>query len=570
MPKNKKKLPETEFALFSAALSLLDHLNNQESDRLSAQEKLVQLCCAGKMEGNEKDEAQNKVNQFIEKFCRKSFKRYGEEGFDLRVISQSLNGEMEQRNYLLHSHKFTYTNQRQLINIVTKVINHFQLEELATLFRKKYFSEVDCITVVQYLDPEYKKNEPHTPETRYPSLLTIMRHIKNDPTVLQPSQELFKTKLGFRLVPKNKMNPRLPLELSEINEETPAELKYHIGEKERLVTGGQIIATEAVLHKNGNKHASLVPGPLYLSSFPVVSTISKDAYKTETVDDLISKGVCSVLTIEANNVPQRIYNEEKKALPSDWIHRGVTVGLIQCPDLHAMRTFHTLLAAQYLFSEVLGCLPVSSDSEYRELIKTLMGKKFDTSDVELSINEKSKIKVVYDKVASIFSHNKENDEAKYCRSFISQCQPNNQTDDSTISSSEKNKGRVLVHCKAGMSRSATALLSMYVFFIDIILRWHAKDFIQSEQDETFLGAIIKAIYHPSKDPIEDVNNIVRIFSKHYRHISPLDEQILVLTQLIEYKRHMLMTSDLHYDGTILKEENQETSIFVSSLNGATV
>ncbi|CEG59081.1 hypothetical protein [Legionella fallonii] len=310
----KKKLPETEFALFNAALSLLVHLDAQDSEHVPAQKKLVQLCCAGAMQGNEKDEAENKVNQFIEKFRRKSSRHYGEEGFDLRVISESLRDEEEQTNYLLHSHKFTYTNQRQLINIVTKIINHFHLEELAKLFGEKYFPEVDCITVVQHLDPEYKKDGPHTAETRYPSLLTVMRNVKNDCDITQPSQELFKTRLGFRLVPKNKMNPRLPLFLSEISEGTPAELKYHIGEEERLITGGQIIATEEVLKRNGNKHASPVPGPLYLSSFPVVSS----AYKTETIDDLLSKGVCSVLTIEANNVPQRIYDEEKKALPSAW------------------------------------------------------------------------------------------------------------------------------------------------------------------------------------------------------------------------------------------------------------
>ena len=99
--------------------------------------------------------------------------------------------------------------------------------------------------------------------------------------------------------------------------------------------------------------------------------------------------------------------------------------------------------------------------------------------------------------------------------------------------------------------------------------WHAKDFIQSEQDEIFFGAIVKAIYHPSQDSIEDVNNVVRIF-KNYRHISLLDEQILVLTQLIEYKSHMLMTSDLHYAGLILEEENEETRILLPSLNGVTV
>ena len=47
-----------------------------------------------------------------------------------------------------------------------------------------------------------------------------------------------------------------------------------------------------------------------------------------------------------------------------------------------------------------------------------------------------------------------------------------------------------------MSRSATVLLSMYIFFIDVILRWHAEDFIKDNADETFFGAIIKAIYHP--------------------------------------------------------------------------
>lgn len=554
-----KKISETEFAIFSAALLLLEHLDNQDSEHFhSAQKKLVQLCCPGKLEGNEQ-EANNKVNQLIEKFRRKSSKRYGEEGFDLRVISESLRDETAQRSYLLHSRKFTYLNQRQLINIVTKVINHFQLEELAALFREKYFSEVDCIAVTQFLDPEYKKSEPHFPATRYPSLLTTMHNTKKEQDTPQPSEKLFHTKKGFRLVPKNKMNPRLPLLLSEISEETPAELKYHIGEEERLITEGEIIGTELTLRKNKSKHASLVPGPLYLSSFPVVSSINKNADKTETVDDLVSKGVCSVLTIEANNVPQRIYNEEKKALPSDWIQRGVSVALIQCPDLHAMRIFHTLLAAQYLFSEVLGCLPGRKNSECKNLINKLMGKKFEKTDVTLAINEKSKLKVVYDNVISFFASSKEHDEAKYCRSFISQCQSDKQTD-SSGSASEQNQGRVLVHCKAGMSRSATALLSMYIIFIDVILRWYAKDFIQSAQDETFFGAIIKAIYHPSKNPIEDVNNIAHIFSKNYRHITPLNEQILVLAQLIEYKRQMLKTSDFHYDGVLLKDEAQETRI----------
>lgn len=155
MPKNKKKLPGSEFTLFSTALSLLVSLSNDGSEYLPVQERLAQL--VGTMEGNRSDEAEKKVSQFIEKFRRNSLKRYGEEAFDLRVISQSLKGEAEQKNYLLHRHKFTYTNPRQLINIVTKVINHFQLAELAKLFRKKYFSEVDLIEVTRYLDPRVSK-----------------------------------------------------------------------------------------------------------------------------------------------------------------------------------------------------------------------------------------------------------------------------------------------------------------------------------------------------------------------------------------------------------------------------
>ncbi|CEG59082.1 protein of unknown function [Legionella fallonii LLAP-10] len=242
-----------------------------------------------------------------------------------------------------------------------------------------------------------------------------------------------------------------------------------------------------------------------------------------------------------------------------FLQHGVTVGLIQCPDMHAMRAFHTLFAAQYLLCEALGRLPRINDPEYGELIHTLMEKRFENSDSELLINEKSKLKVVYDKVTSLFSHKKESDEALYCRSFLQQCQSDKQTGHDSSPSTEKNDGKVLVHCKAGMSRSATTLLSMYIFFIDIILRWHAKDFIHSEEDEAFFGAIIKALYHPSKDPINDVTNIVHIFSKNYRHITPLDEQILVLAQLIQYKRQLLITSELHYDGTLLAEENQETT-----------
>jgi hypothetical protein len=135
--------------------------------------------------------------------------------------------------------------------------------------------------------------------------------------------------------------------------------------------------------------------------------------------------------------------------------------------------------------------------------------------------------------------------------YLSQFQKNNQ-----VVPLVPNQERVLVHCKAGMSRSATALLSMYIFFIDVILKWHTNEFIEEEKDKTFFGAILKAIFHPSDNPSHDVRNIIKIFCDNYRYITPIREQVKTLTKLIEYKRNTLLNEIKILETTLPKNDRQ--------------
>ena len=67
------------------------------------------------------------------------------------------------------------------------------------------------------------------------------------------------------------------------------------------------------------------------------------------------------------------------------------------------------------------------------------------------------------------------------------------------------------------------------------------------QMKHFLGQLLKRYITLTKNPFADVSHIARIFSKNYRPISPLDEQIVVLAQLIQYKRSMLAIEELNYN-----------------------
>lgn len=553
----KENIPEGEFNILHAALSLLTHLNDGSVLFGQAYQTLVHACYT-EMSPDE-NRTQDSVDQFITKFKRKSSKRYGNEGFDLSVIPESLPTLDEQINYVFRRPQFDYKNARQLINIVTKIINHFNLEGISWIFNKHYFSEVDRIKVVKYLNPEYKVNGPNPPETRYPSLLTVMREHTQLVTV-QPNQNLFKIKSKYRLVPKNKMEQRLPLNPFEMNEKTPAEVKFQIGPKERAGMARLVMGTELALSVKKMKCASKVPGPLRLSSFPLVSSTNEHAADTKVfIQDLIRDGVSSVLTIEEKAVPQRVFNNEIKVLPSDWIHHGVTVGLIQFPDVHTMRPFHTLLAAQYIMSEVLACLPRIRAPEYKALRTKLLEIPIDES--KLAHIQQSKFKILCNKVTSFFNHNTiERDAARYYQDFVSHYSP----PQSGIP--ECNIKNVLVHCKAGISRSATALLSMYIFFIDLILPWHIRDFIKDERDTIFFGAIIKAVYNKSKDPdlVADVNHIIGIFAKNYRPILPIDGQIIVLAQLIQYKRTLVSQAEYCYsDKKLGNMDNHDQSLYSS-------
>lgn len=548
-----KKIPKSEFAIFNAALSVLEYLHDKEHEEYERKlAKLIELCRQRKGERGKKKVAQNDVDNFISKFERKSSKAYGVEGFDPSLIVKYLKDERAQKKYLRGDIKINDGYANQFINMITKIINHFSLLKLAKLFNDHYSSQVYLIDVVKYLDPEHKKNKYNPPETRYPSLLTIMNRKKNESDIPRPSHKIVTTQSEWKLFPKEKMNPRLPLVPQEMGKRTrtPSEIKYKMDEKERYLIAAEIIGTEEVLkeHKK-NKRASRTPGPLYLGSFPVVGATNREAEETQTVAELYrDRHIRSVLTIDEKNVAEWVYDYKTKALPSDWLKYDVSVGLIQCRDLHAMRTFHTLLAAQYLFSETLLFLPFIKNSDYANLVKSLMKKRFQEEDEYPQLKTKNKIFSLFDKTVSAFSPNKENYDEINCLNKFMALTPNI-AEESELSESSaiqsKNKGRVLVHCKAGMSRSATALLTMYFYFIEVILHWHHDHFIHNEKDQVFFGAIIKAIFHPSKNPLDDVHHIINIFSKNYRLITPLSEQKEDLAKIIQYKKNML--NEMHPD-----------------------
>lgn len=549
---NEDNLPEFEFSIFSAALSLLTKLgSNKHEDYQDALTKLINLYPADKDQISDRNDVIKKnIDVFINKIKRKISRGYGEEGFDLRVISTCLNDALEQKKYLLRDVTFQYHKAQQLINIVTRVINHFHLTELANIFKKHYFDQVDFIPVVKYLDPEHKADQINLPVTRYASLLTIMNSmgVNSEQNTLRPNRNMFVTASGFRLIPKNKLNPRLPLSLKETDERTPQGVKYHIGEKEYLIDMSEIVGTETLLKIKKNTHANKTPGPLCLGPFPVVSSYNPSA---QTLADLIiDLRVVSVLTIEEKFIAENTHDGEKKALPSDWLQQGVTVGLIQCPDLHAMRIFHTLLAAQYLFSEALTLLPPIKDQKYINLINELMSKHFLESDKDVNIKAKTTLPNLFQPITDRICKN-DNEEAVYLEEVTTRLKWNNHHEKQA--SVQNNHGRVLVHCKAGMSRSATALLSMYIVFIDVILQWHANDFIQDEKDQVF-GAIVKAIFHPSQKPKQDVKNIVHIFSENYRPITPIKDQIVAMAQLIQFKRKMLREEAAILDNMVFSQE----------------
>jgi hypothetical protein len=298
-----------------------------------------------------------------------------------------------------------------------------------------------------------------------------------------------------------------------------------------------------------NKHASKTPGPILLSSFPIVSSLNP---LTQTIADLIYNfHIASVITIEEKFIAEQIWENEIKALPSDWLLHGVAVGLVQCPDLHALRLFHDFLVAQYSFSEVLTLLPPVNDSNYLDTINDLMKKHFQESDKNTKIKEKSTLLNLFHKATDEFS-SKPDDEnyIHFLQEMVTKLKWKTQSESpQTINNQE----HVLIHCKAGMSRSATALLSMYIIFIDVILRWHPHDFIQNEKDEAFFGAILKAIVSPGHDPLNDVHNIIRFFSDNYRPIKLIPDQVMTLAQLIQYKHNMLKEAHV-LDNIVLSEE----------------
>lgn len=560
----KKEFPEFEFTIFNAALSVLENLHDKESKEYERKlDTLIKLCRQREGERGEKKVVQNEVDNFIGKFERKSSKGYSVEGFDLRLIAKYLKDERAQKKYLCGDVKINDGHAIQLINMITKVINHFALLKLAQLFNYHYSSQVYLIDVVKYLDPEHKKNQYNPPETRYPSLLTIMNRKKNESNIPRPSHEMFETQSEWKLFPKEKMNPRLPLTPREMGKgtRTPSEIKYEMDEKERYLIAAEIIGTEEVLKEHKNKHASRTPGPLYLGSFPVVGSTNREAEKTQTVADLyLKRHVRSVLTIDEKNVAERIYDHEIKTLPSDWLKYDVSVGLIQCRDLHAMRIFHTLLAAQYLFSETLFFLPFIRNSEYANLVESLMEKRFQEEDEYSQQKTENKIFTFFNKAVGAFSNkkeNKENNEIDFLNKFMALRSDTVESESESSAIQSNKKGRVLVHCKAGMSRSATALLTMYFYFIEVILHWHYTHFIQNEKDQVFFGTIIKAIFHPSKNPLDDVNHIIHIFSENYRLITPLSEQKEDLAKIIQYKNKMLMEMHPHYDSAMSLESSQE-------------
>lgn len=528
---------EQEFSIFSSALSLLSELDSTNQN--AAQEKLAALYCDAT--NLDKEQATKHIIQFINKFKRKLSRSFASEAFDLRTISTSLKNETQQRLYLQRDPKFQYCSSRQLLNITTKVINHFDLNNLANLFKSNYFDQVDLVSVNKYLDPEHKPSKTDDPVTRYASLLTTMSNklVTSEHVISCPNPDLFATESGFRLVPKNKMNPRLPL-LKKMGERTPEGIKYDIGREEYLIDVGEIVGTEELLKLKHNKHASKTPGPIFLSSFPIVNSPNPE---TQTVADLINDfNISSVVTIEEKFIAEQVFENEVKALPSDWVQNGVNVGLVQCPDLHALRLSHNFLVAQYLFSEVLKLLPpVKEDhANYMGAINNLMKRSFRDTDKDPNIKSNAFPNLFHD-VADTFSGIKDN---KYYINFLMKSQEKIWKKSEEQPSVQNHQEHALIHCKAGMSRSATALISMYIISIDIILNWHAKDFIQNKNDQTFFGAIIKAIFNPDSNPLHDIHVITQIFSDNYRPIKLIPDQINCLAQLIHYKRNMLKEANI--------------------------
>ena len=535
--KMKSSLPKIEFLIFSAALNFLSKLDSKNrNDYQHAFDHLIDMCCLEKDKSTDTHNIRMQILELEDKFRRKISKSYDTEAFDLNVISESLDSMEKQEMYLQRDRAFHYKNPRQLINIVCKILNHFRLQKLSEILKENYFDQVDFIPIEKYLDPEHKPGKVNPPVTRYASLLTAMnsRSAKSNFNSPRPNNT-FSTQSELRLFPKNKLTPRLPLFSAKVHDSTPSGIKYNIEEKEYLKDAAEIVSTEELLKIKNNKGASKTPGPILLSSFPIASSHNKSI---QTIPDLLRiYGVATVVTIEEEFVAEQIFNGEKKALPSDWLQHGVSVGLVQCPDLHPLRLWHDLLVAQYLFAEVLTLLPPIKDKDHTDLINHLMTRRFQDSDKSNKLEiKKHFMSDLYHQITDEFKKINPDKQIDYLQKIETKLGWNKQAEQPKASS---NQSHALIHCKAGMSRSATGLLSMYIMFIDVILRWHRNDFIKDGIDQAFFGAIVKAIFDPSHDPIQDIHNITGIFSTYYRPIKLLYDQVLTLAQLIQYKRSML-------------------------------